>query len=277
VISILSLLLVCVPFGLLASEMLAAPEFSALPAIVSPGPATWAILAIVLLPFATLLASPLLFLAPRGERRRITAFLAFLALALVVEGALVSRTAVSAASAPIRLSETLDQNSGSWSIILESSLRIGSGTLTRDGSEFPFLVPGDRIELQGGDAAKLLTVSSSRRAFLDRIGWKVEMAFETPPDSLVLELVAPRPLAIYDCSVPYKVSLDGLSARIFVGPGFAAPFAFEITTGPDFGAVLETDAFYDVAISEHRLSMPRPLVPGTSRVHASLPLGTVTR
>ncbi|MEI6875355.1 MAG: hypothetical protein WCL50_09535, partial [Spirochaetota bacterium] len=273
--SILAIALLYLPFSLLAIEMIATPESSSLAAFLSPDPATGIVLVIAILPFASLTASPLLFLAPRGEGRRRSASRFFFALALVAESLLILAASSSARRSPIVLSESLDQDSGSFALDLRSSARLGDIALMRKGQALRLSSKSDQASIGGLDATRFISSRIVDSPFLDRVNQGISLIFPRDADAIELRLESKRDLTIYDCSLPYKVSLDGRSALIFLGPGGVNPLSIELTTSPDFAAMLHVRASYKVRLDDYRIEGLRPLQSGRFTVDASIPLGKV--
>ncbi|MFZ4616088.1 MAG: hypothetical protein ACOYM2_07840 [Rectinemataceae bacterium] len=240
--SIIAIALMYLPFALIAGEMLATPESSALSLLVNPEALSGGILAFVLLPFASLTASPFLFLAPKGERKRkITAFV-FLALAILTEGMVIAISDSRLRTSPIEVVENLDQDAGEFTADFHSVYRLGSLGPFRDGIPHPIDSSTGHARTAGLDGSRPITFSSSRKAFLDRVTNVVSIGFPGDPGELGLRLVSDRALTIYDCSLPYHIDLDGKGATLWSGPGRSLPFSFWITTGPDFTAQLSVHA-----------------------------------
>jgi hypothetical protein len=267
--SILAIVFLYLPFALLVAEMIATPESSLLAALFTPDPVTVWILAIAILPFASLTASPLLFLAPRGEGRRRVAAAVFISIAVLVEASLVVIADAAARTGPILFSETIDQDAGTFRLDLKTRARMGEAELTRGGRTFVLRSETDKAMTSGDEKTRMIAARITARAFLDRVTHGVTLSFVREPDSLELRLDSKRPLTIYDCSQPYHVSLDGLSARVFVGPGMPNPLRLEITTSPDFAASLGVRAIYSKPLYEYRSPGPRLLRPGRFSVAAS--------
>jgi hypothetical protein len=79
---------------------------------------------------------------------------------------------------------------------------------------------------------------------LDRSVLGIELSFAKRPDFLSLQISSENELRLYDCSLPYRVAIDGKSAEIFVGARPPEPFVLELTVPRGFEARLAVEADY---------------------------------
>lgn len=275
--SLVATLLMALPLSLVIGEMLAAPGNEALALITEPDPLRGLLLALVMLPFATMAASPLLFFAPRGLVRRRAAAVIFVGLALLVEAGAVGYASSRAAGRPIKLAETIDQDHGSWKAVLKSDARLSGLDLTRDGIALSLRSATGTASLEGSDARRLVGMDSRSTKFLDRETIATTLSFPREADGLSLRLVSKSPLTIYDCNLPYRVDLDGKSATIFVGPGKGRRLELSLTVSADFAATLEVRADFAGGLSTWSLRQSRPLTVSDAQLRASFQLGGIGR
>lgn len=233
------------PIILVAADLAAKPEYLVFERIIEPGVAGSLALAALTLPFFAFTASPLLFYAPHGAlaRKRTAALLALVALA-AEGGALVITSFSRSSSSSISVSESLDQGNNMFETVLKGQRRLGSGKLLRGGEELHYASLGDQYTIAGVDATKRISWSSTSSFFLDRRTEKLRIDFASPPFTLDIRLKGSGDLGIYDCDLPYRVSLDGKSADIFLPVNPGRSVAFEITVPRDFAAELDIAAEY---------------------------------
>jgi hypothetical protein len=244
--SLVSYILMYVPLLLLARELIGEPQFSLYGRLILPGFAESALLAAALLPIFIFTASPLLFFAPSGKRQRSATAIVFLCCAAFSEGgALLRALSPSVLSAsPLVLSERLDAHSGEVTATLKGSRRIGVLSLNRGELPFIFKSPGDTATVSGLDRTPWLRFSESRSSFLGRSVLGIKLSFAKGPDLLSLKVSSDKELRLYDCSLPYRVAIDGKSAEIFVGARPPEPFELELTVPKGFEARLAVEADY---------------------------------
>jgi len=270
--SLVAAVMMIVPIGLVVLEMLRSPFDSALNIIIAPDPIKGILLVLAIVPFATMFASPLLFLAPRGIGRRRVAAAVFLALSAIPEMAALYVVSARSGSQPIALSETFDQDTSSWTARLESDVGLSSLALSRNGIPEAISTFRGQSTLVGKDSAKPISARLDTRDFLGRRNHFIVVTFPRAPDSMVLRLTSLSQLAIYDCSLPYRVDLDGLGASIFAGPGKGERLAFTLTTEAAFSARLSVEADFAGGIADWRTEGTRPLKVLEERIEASFDL-----
>ncbi len=270
--SLIATVLMIVPIGLVVLEMLRSPVDSGLNILIAPDPIRGILLVLAIMPFATMFASPLLFLAPRGIARRRIAAAIFLALAAIPEMAALSLVAARSGSQPVTLTETFNQDDSTWSARLESDVGLSTLALSRNGRAEIIKTGRGRASLEGRDSSKPISVRLDSRDFLGRRNHFIVVTFPRAPDSVVLRLTSLSPLAIYDCSLPYRVDLDGLGASIFAGPGKGERLAFTLTTEAAFSAKLFMEANFAGGIADWRTEGTRPLRVLEGRIEASFDL-----
>lgn len=244
--------LMYLPLILLAAELAKRPELAVYRRVLAPGVSGSLFLAALALPFFVFTVSPLLFFAPRGALARTRMAAIFTALAFAAEGGALAvaiqqarPSSAKPTSAIIRtISESIDQDNALFEATLSGIGRLGEGKLFRGSDELPYAASGDSLRLTGQDAARRISMSESRSFFLGRCTDKVRIAFAEPPFMVRLTLRGSSELGIYDCSLPYSVSLDGSSAQLFAQANPGAEFSFDITVSEGFSADLEVKAEY---------------------------------
>jgi len=235
------------PALVLAADLAADPVYALYQRIVAPGPAGAFLLAALSLPFFAFNLSPLMFYAPRGSMGRRRSAAAFLAMAAFVEiGALAyaSARAARVSREGFSISESVDQDQGSFEARLEAISRIGTGSISRGPVSLDYAASGGLCVLRGVDTLRRVSITQSSRPFLDRANLELRLSFARPPSSLRLYLRGSGELGIYDCGLPYRVALDGGSAEIFAPVNPGRELSFPITVPLGFSAELEVEAEY---------------------------------
>jgi hypothetical protein len=241
-------LLMYAPITLLLIELIGRPEMAAMEKIVVPDLGGVLLLSALLLPFFVFTASPLMFFAKPGATARRRAAVAFACLAAIAEAS----SAVAAAAAPIlkgglradiSASERIDQDSGSFEATLKGKRRLGSGLVYRGGAPVAYRTERDELKIVGEDSRERITLVGERSVFLERERQRLVVGFADPPYEVKLKL-ASKGLFIYDCSLPYDISLDGKSAAIYAGVNPGGELAFTLTAPEGFEARLSVEARY---------------------------------
>ncbi|MDA8424914.1 MAG: hypothetical protein M0Z80_02155 [Treponema sp.] len=250
--TLIAFCLMYAPIGLLAVELILRPEYAVYLRLMAPSITDGLVIAATSLPFFTFVASPLLFYSRHGPAARRRAIFVFALIALSIEGgALAYATLGPARSSPgapgpsaFTLSETIDQDRGRFSAVMSAARRIGKGLLLRGGERLPYRSAEDRVVLGGPDGERIVSVAQSTSAFLDRVDDAVAISWTRAPYSVELRLSGERELQIYDCDLPYQVSLDGKSAVIFAGVNPGKHLRFSLTVPLNFDATLEVHSGY---------------------------------
>jgi len=250
--TLIAFCLMYAPIGLLAVELILRPEYAVYLRLMAPSVTDGLVIAATSLPFFTFIASPLLFYSRHGPAARRHAILVFALVAASIEGGALAYAALGPArSAPgasgpsaFTLSESIDQNQGRFSAIMSASRRIGKGVLVRGDERLPYRSAQDRVLLGGPDGERVVSVGQSRSAFLDRVNDAVAISWTRAPYSVELRLSSRRELQIYDCDLPYKVSLDGKSAIVYAGVNPGPALRFSLTVPRNFDATLEVKSGY---------------------------------
>lgn len=238
--------LMYLPFILLASTILQNPELALNRSFIMPGLAEALFAAAWSLPFFVFTASPLLiFVKPTRRARRIAGGV-FLLLALGLEtgGVVYTLKASPGALRSLQLRETLDQDKGVFEASLSDRRRLGRLVVHRDGQALSLASLSDRAELKGEDSRTYVSLSQKRTDFLGRSLLDLMLDFSQAPYFVELALTSAQDIALFDCSLPYEVALDGKSARIFVGAGLPTPLKVQLTVSADTKARLDLTASY---------------------------------
>jgi hypothetical protein len=241
-------LLMYAPLSVLLVEILGKPEMSAIDRIVVPDLSGILLLSALILPFFVFTASPLLFFAKPGAIARRRAAVAFACIAALAEAS----AAVAAASAPIlsgnlrkdlSAKERIDQDSHAFEATLKGRRRLGSGLVYRGDAPVAYRTEGDEMKIVGEDSVERVTLVGERSVFLGRERQRLTVGFADPPYDVRLTLAA-KGLFIYDCSLPYEISLDGERATIYSGVNPGRELAFTLTAPEGFEARLAVEALY---------------------------------
>jgi len=266
--SLVSYILMYAPLLLLARELIGEPQLSLYGRLILPGFAESALIAAALLPIFIFTASPLLFFAPSGKRQRSAAAMIFLCLAAFSEGGALLRalSPVTLSASPLVLSERLDAQNGEITATLKGSRRIGTLRLDRGEAPFIFKSMGDTATVSGSDHTPWLHFSESRSSFLGRSVLRTKLSFSKRPDFLSLHLSGDKELRLYDCSLPYRVDIDGRSAEIFVGARPPEPFELELTVPRGFEARLAVEADYLESLVPYAAAGGQSLRPGSFKL-----------
>lgn len=242
-------LVMYLPLLVIAWEMLRRPDMDAYGRLISPDYVGLLSFAALALPFFAFTASPLLFFERSGAGARKKEALVLAALALAAElAAAACFAAVVPADGPrrsdLRVSETIDQDRGEFRLRLDGSRRLGKGRLIRGSEELPYDEAGGSAEIAGEDRRRRVEIEESSRPFLDRADESIRLRFASAPYSLELGLDSDAEMLVYDCSLPYKVAVDGKSATIYAGVNPGADFSFSITVPDSFRSRLTVKARY---------------------------------
>ena len=260
--TLIAVCLMYVPLGLLAVELILRPEFAVYGRLMAPTVANGLVIAATTLPFFTFVASPLLFYSRHGAAARRHASAVFALVVFLIEGGLLAFAALgparlppgAAGAADFKLSETLDQDRGGFTAYLSADRRIGRGVLLRGDTRLPYRSASDRVVLHGRDDERIVEVGQSRSFFLDRVNDTITISWAQSPYSVELRLQGEKELQIYDCDLPYRVSLDGKSAVIFSGVNPGRSLRFSLTVPRDFSATLAVRSIYLHSLHAYRFA-----------------------
>ena len=120
---------------------------------------------------------------------------------------------------------------------------MGSGLVYRGGEPVAYRAERDELRIVGEDREERVTLEGERSSFLGRQRQRLEVGFRDEPYEVVLTLES-EGLFIYDCSLPFEVSLDGKRATIFAGVNPGPSMSFTLTVPEDFEARLVVEAGY---------------------------------
>jgi hypothetical protein len=268
----------CAPFFVLVAEFALRPDLGAYEKLLAPGYRGILTLSALSLPFFVFIASPLLFFAQRGTAARKRAAFTFAASAIVVEALALGIVKVSSPiygpeRRDLGISETIDQDKGRFEIVLKGKQRLGKGKLEREGQSLDYNTDGDRALLSGSDGERRISISASASPFLDRVDERISIAFSRPPYSVDLRLESDEEMLIFDCSLPYKVVVDGRSATIYTGVNPGRLVSFSLTVPTSFRSDLIVTARYFDAQRRRTQSSGTPLKDLGLSVKASLGIG----
>jgi hypothetical protein len=237
------------PLLIVAGELARRPDLASYGKLIAPGILGVFALSALSLPFFVFTASPLLFFAPPGTAARKRAVAFFATLAFAVEGLAFAYFWIAApGSGPGRrdlsVSELIDQDRGRFDIELSGMRRLGRGSIARGGTLLAYRELGDKVDLSGRDAERRVEIGEEASPFLDRVDENIRVDFSVPPYSLEIALRSADEIFLYDCSLPYKVAVDGKRATIYAGVNPGADFSFSITVPASFRSELVVRARY---------------------------------
>jgi hypothetical protein len=247
--TVLAYVVMYFPLLVIAGELLREPDLIAYGKLIAPDSLGILTFAALSLPFFAFTASPLLFIAPAGTEARKKAALVLAVLALTAEASAIAWFKIAVPpSGPgrsdLRVSESIDQDFGTLSLKLEGKQGLGRGSLIRGGSELKYDEAGDEAQMRGEDLEKRIEVEETASPFLDRVDEELRIKFANPPYSLELKLESEKEMLIYDCSLPYKVAVDGKSATIYAGVNPGVGLSFTLTVPDSFRSKLTVKARY---------------------------------
>jgi hypothetical protein len=249
VATLIAFVLMYAPLLLIVAELALRPDLVAYGRLLSPDLVGLVELSAISFPFFVFSASPLLFFSRRGQRARRRAIIIFAGSALALEAsAFCLSLELSPGSGPKRhdlsISERIDQDSGRFSLELSGLRALGKGSLYRNGVELGYRSSRDKVLLSGEEGGRSIAIRASTSPFLDRADESVSIDFARPPYSVDISISSDRDILIYDCSLPFKVSVDGRSASIFtvVEPGGELDFSLAVPAS--FRARLSVSAHY---------------------------------
>jgi hypothetical protein len=252
-------ILMYLPLIIIAGELVARPDLAAYAKLLSPGILDLLGLAALSFPFFVFTASPVLFFARRGLRARKRAIISCLVAAAALEVACLALSAIASPLAgpgrrDLSMAETVDQDKGSFEIEISGKRRIGGGKLLRGSQELSYGSISDVAEIAGEDGEKRIRISSSSSPFLDRADEKVAIAFDRPPYSVDISLESDAEMLLYDCSLPYKLAVDGKSATIYSAVNPGAELDFTLTVSSSFRSRILVEARYLSSPEDYALS-----------------------
>ena len=93
-------------------------------------------------------------------------------------------------------------------------------------------------------AARMLRVTESDSPFLDRRSFVLKVEAEGRPSRIDLFLESGQPIPVYDSSVPFELSDDGLTASLRLSERPPQPLAVEFVLPRDLQAIVRARALY---------------------------------
>jgi hypothetical protein len=271
-----------VPLLIVVGELVIRPDISAYGKIIAPNFHDILALSALSLPVFAFTVSPLLFFAPPGTaaRKKAVGFFAFSAIAveaLVVAFFLIALPPGGSSRQDLSVSELIDQDKGRFVMELSSLRRLGKNSILRGKDKLDYYSLGDRAKLEGADTEKRIGISETATPFLDRVDENIRIDFSSPPDSLEMSLESADEIMLYDCSLPYKVAVDGKSAIFFAGDNPGPALSFSIAVPSSFRARLVVRAHYLRPLAAYSQSAGSPLGYGGLRIEASRTIGGAAR
>jgi hypothetical protein len=262
--SALAFVLMYTPLLVIAGELLIRPDLAAYGRVIAPAPSGVAGFTALALPFFVFAASPLLSLSPPGTaaRRRAAALFGALALATELTALVAFKVAVPAdgpGRGDVSITEFLDQDSGRFELRLEGAQRLGKGRIARGESSLAYATASDMALLTGEDRGRRIEIEETRSPFLDRVDEKLRIVFDPPPYELEFKLESDEEMLLYDCSLPYKLSVDGRSATIYAGVNPGRVCSFTLTVPESFSSRLTARARYLRPLEPYAQSSGAPL------------------
>ena len=86
------------------------------------------------------------------------------------------------------------------------------------------------------DSERRIGITETASPFLDRVDEGIRIDLSAPPYDLEMSLTSADDIFLYDCSLPYKVAVDGKSAIIYAGVNPGPRLSFSITVPASFHA-----------------------------------------
>jgi hypothetical protein len=247
------------PLVIVAWDLVIKPDLAAYGKLLAPGILEVLGLAALAFPFFVFTASPVLFFSRRGARARKRAIVVCVAAAVAVEvvglsSSLITAPLVGSSRKDLAIAEVVDQDRGRFEALLSGKRRIGSGLLLRDGEKLAYSSLGDRVSVGGLDGERRIRISSESSPFLDRADESVHIFFSNPPHSVDIYLESEEEMLLYDCSLPYKIAVDGKSATINspVNPG--EELDFSLTVSSAFRSKIVVSAHYLSSLEDYELA-----------------------
>jgi hypothetical protein len=270
--------LMYLPLGIVAGELAARPDLEAYARVITPSVLDALTYVALAFPFFVFTASPLLLFERPGRIGRRRAALALATAAIVVEAAALGWAWLFLpSSGPARsdlvATQLADQDARSYELKLTGLRRLGEGRIERGGIGLDYRASGDSARLVGSDGARRISISSQASPFLDREDLEVLVSFDREPYEAALELRAEREMSIYDCSLPFKASVDGRSAVVYAPVNPGSSLSFTLTVPADFGCELVATARYLESPAPLAQSSGSPLADGGFSVLARAYLG----
>jgi hypothetical protein len=248
-IGVLSYLFILAPFVILLSSGGFNDAGTLQRLLIAPGLRQCAVLAILVLPLLLFfIRLILLFYRPEGIPGRDFTRAACIVCACLMVTALVFTLAYRPYSKmnpiPVSLVEigTGPSLPGSLSVNAPSVisgqwLKSAAGTTGLSGR------PPLKLALPA-DPSEDFSIALDRSSFLNRKRIIVSLMAKTAPGEIRCSVESDSALDIYDCSYPYSLSVDGKSARVFIGANPRLPLELELTVSKDFEARLGVEFSY---------------------------------
>ena len=241
--------LMYVPLLVIAGELAARPDFPTYRKLIAPDYLGVLSLSALVLPLFVFTASPLLFFTRPGAAARKRTAAVFAVLAMTIEaGAFFYASAAEPLAGPgrkdLRISETIDQDSGEFAVRLSGWRRLGKGSLGRGDLALAYDSMGDSVLLRGKDDERRISLIETTSRFLDRVDENIAVAFASPPYKVDLALESGKDILIYDSNFPYEVSVDGRKAAVYAGVNPGRDLRLSLTVPSDFRSRLVVTASY---------------------------------
>jgi hypothetical protein len=276
--SIIAYAVMYFPLLVIAWELLWKPDLPAYGSLIAPNLVSVFSFSALALPFFVFTASPLLFAsgpgrAPRGKTVVLLASLALGAELVALASFRAAVPALGPGRKDLAIAESIDQDAGRLELKLTGAQRLGRGSLERGGESFAYDALGDTVVLEGSEPGKRISIAEARSGFLDRVDEEIRVGFDSPPYGLEFALESDEEILLYDCSLPYKVSVDGRSATIYAGVNPGKELSFVLTVPESFKAKLVAKARYIRPLELASQSSGSPLGFAGLTVIASRPIG----
>jgi hypothetical protein len=277
--TLVAYVLMYIPLLAVASELAVQPDLSSYGRLIAPDYLGVLSLSALTFPFFVFTASPLLFYARPGAAARKRTIVLFAVCAFAVEALALAYVDVSSPiSGPGRrdlsISELIDQDRGKIEFELMGLRRLGKGSLARGEYRLTYDSKGDWAHLSGEDRGARITMDEKAKPFLDRIDESVAIRFETPPYRVDITLESEEAMLIYDCSLPYKVAVDGKSAVIYSGVNPGKELGLSMTVASSFRSRLLVTARYLASLEPYTQSSGAPLADAGLAIKASFIVGS---
>jgi hypothetical protein len=277
--TLVAYVLMYVPLLAVASELAVRPDLSSYGRLIAPDYLGVLSLSALTFPFFVFTASPLLFYARPGAAARKRTIVLFAVCAFAVEAlALAYVDASFPISGPGRrdlgVSELIDQDRGKIEFELAGLRRLGKGSLDRGEYRLTYDSKGDWAYLSGEDRGARISMDEKAEPFLDRMDESVAIRFETPPYRVEITLESAGEMLIYDCSLPYKVAVDGKSAVIYSGVNPGRELDLSMTVASSFRSRLVVTARYLASLEAYTQSSGAPLADAGLAIKASFNVGS---
>lgn len=160
---------------------------------------------------------------------------------------------------PIHIDEVIDLNKRSRSILLSSPAPIGDIKLELDKQTMELSDVGRSAEITAPMISDLLNITEEDSTFLDRLSLNYKINAKGSPEMVNIQLIAEKPIILFNSNFPYDVTSDGKSITFYIGKNPLMPLDLKLIlprgSRPDFYLSMSyTDFPYNFVLTSETLN-----------------------